>query len=167
MSKLRRYPTLGRAVFITNVTFQRSPLLIDHVDLLWSAIVNIRNRASFELIAWAVLPDHVHLLIDPTGSSVSSLMQRLKMSFSASLRNKLRLRSGRVWQHRFWDHVIRDQEDMNRHIDYIHFNPVKHGYASSPFEWEHSSAAEYLKVGVYEPDWGVRERIGSQGDFGE
>jgi len=167
MSKLRRYPTLGRAVFVANVTFQRRPLLVDHIDLLQSAIENTRTRAPFDLVAWVVLPDHFHLLIDPHEASISTLMQRIKLSFATALRHRLKLRSGRVWQNRFWDHIIRDQEDMNRHIDYIHFNSVKHGYATSPFDWPHSSAGEYLERNTYDPDWGTREKIIIQGEFGE
>ena len=89
------------------------------------------------------------------------------MTFSASLRSELGVRSGRVWQYRFWDHIIRDQIDLNKHIDYIHYNPVRHGLTTSPFDWKESSFDEYYKRGLYPDDWGVKEVIKFEGDFGE
>ncbi len=74
---------------------------------------------------------------------------------------------GRVWQHRFWDHIIRDDDDLNNHTDYIHYNPVKHGFVTSPFDWPHSSIHRFLEMGNYTLDWGRREDVLFVGDFGE
>jgi putative transposase len=67
------------------------------------------------------------------------------------------MKSGQVWQNRFWDHILSDQEDLNRHIDYIHYNPVKHGLTDDPLEWEHSSFRVYRSRGFYSDGWGVTD----------
>ncbi len=89
------------------------------------------------------------------------------MSFGTLWRKRMNLLRGRVWQNRFWDHIIRDQEDLNRHIDYVHFNPVKHGYVNLPFDWTHSSIHEYHADGFYPRDWGLRDTTVIKGKFGE
>jgi putative transposase len=77
------------------------------------------------------------------------------------------LAGGRIWQRRFWDHIIRNEADLNRYIDYIHYNPVKHGFAQSPFSYLHTSIHEYQKEGYYQADWGAKETPGFKGDYGE
>jgi len=94
-------------------------------------------------------------------------MKSLKESFAFKLRARIGLRSGRIWQNRFWDHAIRDQEDLNRHLDYIHYNPVKHGLCKSPAKYSESSFGTYLERGFYDVDWGVNEELAFDGDFGE
>jgi len=69
------------------------------------------------------------------------------------------------WQNRFWDHIIRNQDDINKHIDYIHYNPVKHGLTARPFSWEHSSIHEYKDY--YGADWGVEEKPEFGDEYGE
>ena len=70
-------------------------------------------------------------------------------------------------RYRFWDHVIRDENDMNSHLDYIHYNPVKHGLVDDPFDWKDSSIHGYHRRGLYERDWGVSREIDFVGEFGE
>jgi putative transposase len=89
------------------------------------------------------------------------------MSFGLLWRKRNGLDSGRIWQNRFWDHIIRDQKDMNRHIDYVHFNPAKHGYVNSPFNWTYSSIHEYHEEGFYSRDWGLRVIPDNKYKFGE
>ena len=166
MSKLRRFHEDGYIYFITNVTYQRQPLLADNADLLWKAIEAVGLRCGFELIAWVIMPDHLHLVIDPGRMPISTVMQKIKMSFAAKYRNRYDLRSGRVWQNRFWDHVIRNQDDMNRHIEYIHYNPVKHGKVGRPLDWAYSSFGAYMEQGLYPADWCAIETSASD-EFGE
>jgi len=92
-------------------------------------------------------------------------MHNFKLSYSR--RYRLRHGPGRVWQNRFWEHVIRDQDNLNRHIDYIHYNPVHHGIVTDPFEYSMSSAVSWFERGYYQRDWGVREPISLDGLFGE
>ncbi|MDH3890149.1 MAG: transposase [candidate division Zixibacteria bacterium] len=167
MSILRRFHSTHSICFITCVTYQRRPILAEHVDLLWTAVHNVRKQTHFEVNAYAILPDHFHLVLDPLQGDFTKIMQRAKMSFGMLFRKKMGLSSGRVWQHRYWDHMIRDQEDMNNHIDYIHYNAVKHGLVDSPSEWEHSSFGKFQDIGVYSQDWGVLKRPCFDGEFGE
>ena len=94
-------------------------------------------------------------------------MKRIKLSFAYHYRNKSGLYRGKIWQSRFWDHVIRSREDMNRHMDYIHYNPVKHGLIHSPFGWQQSSIHHFKSLGFYQSDWGVKETLIFADDFGE
>ena len=165
MSILRRYHSAGNIYFITNVTHDRRPILVNNAGLFWDSINSIKTRIDFELIAYVLIPDHFHILIDPKSANISHILQRLKMSFGVKYRIARGDDSGRVWQNRFWDHIIRNQEDMNRHIDYIHYNPVKHGLSKSPFDWKDSSISNYKEF--YPTDWGENEPISFDDDFGE
>lgn len=167
MSKLRRYHTLGNWYFISNVTYLRRPLLIEHADILHSAFDTARARVAHDVHAWVILPDHFHIVIDSKENNISRIMQRIKMGFAANWRRREGVDRGRVWQIRFWDHILQDQRDLNAHIDYIHYNPVKHGLKTSPFDWEQSSIHDYLREGVYDPEWGRREAPPMEGNFGE
>jgi putative transposase len=167
VSNLRRYPALGRPYFITNVAHDRRPVLIEHIDLLWAAIEIAKERTPFELLAWVILPDHFHLLLDAGKIDVSRILQTIKMSFASNYRKRQGQKTGRTWQNRYWDHIIRDQEDFIRHFDYIHYNPVKHGFVLSPFDWPHSSIRIWRDEGIYRDDWGCRETVVLVGEFGE
>ena len=167
MSKLRRYPAMGRPYFITAVTHLRRPILVVNADLLHTAFDVAKERTPHDLFAWVIMPDHLHLLLDAGQIEISRIMQTLKMSFASNYRKRVGAKAGRTWQNRYWDHIIRDQEDFNHHFDYIHFNPVKHGITNSPFDWPHSSAARCFEEGIYGEDWGSRESLTFDGDFGE
>ena len=97
----------------------------------------------YENIAWALLPDHFHLLIDPKGNDLSVLMKKVKLSFSANYRKFKSIKSGKIWQNRFWDHIIRNEEDYNNHLNYIHYNPVEAGLVTRPEDYLYSSARDY------------------------
>ncbi len=165
MSKLRRIDDPRTVYFITNVTHERQPVLLKNIDLFWSAISTVRSHTPFDLQAWVVLPEHFHLVIDVGAFDISNILQRTKMSFRALYHKRLDLRSGRVWQHRFWDHIIRDEADWRSHVDYIHYNPVKHGYVSSPYGWENSSIHRF-EGREYSDKWGEIP-IAFEGEFGE
>ncbi len=167
MTNLRRYWHPGQLYFLTHVTYDRIPMLTEHADLLNASIEIQCTKSPFEIVAWVFLPDHWHLIIDPMSNDVSLLMQRIKLSFSTRLRKIHHTDSGRIWQNRFWDHILRDQNDINRHIDYIHYNPVKHRYVSDAFDWSHSSLHEYFTRGLYQRDWGVTKHMEMTGEFGE
>ena len=167
MTNIRRYFRPGNVYFLTHVTYERRPILVSHFDDLWDAIQRVKNEYDFNLLAWCILPDHFHILIDPIKSQTSSIMRRIKLSFSSKYRRSIANKSGRVWQYRFWDHQIRSQSDLNRHIDYIHYNPVKHALVKSPAEYRLSSFSEYAIRGYYPADWGNIETIDIDGQFGE
>ena len=167
MTNIRRYYKKGQVYFLTHITHRRLPILVANSDLLIDAFDLVESPTRAPLIAWAILPDHCHMLVDPRDLNLSLLMRRMKLSFSAKYRQRTGRPSGRVWQNRFWDHVIRDQEDMNRHLDYIHYNPVKHGLVPSPFQWDWSSASRFLDQGYYQRDWGAAGTLEFDGEFGE
>ena len=122
---------------------------------------------SYRLLAWVILPDHVHVVFDPQKQDVAGLTKRIKLKFSAGYRSRHGLTSGRLWQYRYWDRIIRDQDDLNRHIDYIHYNPVKHGLVKDPFDYDHSSIHQYAEQGIYHTGWGRNEDPTSAGTYGE
>jgi putative transposase len=127
-------------------------------------------RHPFRIVASVILPDHMHFIWTlPTDSSDYSTCWRLiKTHFTRNWRRRKTQNSSNslesnpcknVWQPRFWEHLIRDENDLTRHIDYIHFNPVKHGYADSPFKWDISSFAGYVQKGMYQQNWGELEVV--------
>ena len=167
MTNIRRYFRANDIIFVTHVSHNRMPILVDNFDLLWKAIETTKLKTQFNIIAWAVLPDHFHLIVDPKKNDLSSLMKRIKLSFSWYYRKRVGLVKGRVWQNKFWDHIIRNQEDLNKHIDYIDINPVKHGFIANAVEWKYSSIRQYFENGYYSKDWGSSERLSFVGEFGE
>jgi hypothetical protein len=92
--------------------------------------------------------------------TISDLMQSIKLRFTHRYIKAANLRGNlTIWQRRFWDHIIRDQDDHNAHLDYIHYNPVKHGYAAKPTDYPWSSFGSYLENGIYPPDWGCNGEL--------
>ena len=166
MSNLRRLKDNRTTYFITAVTFDRRPILVEFGVLCLNSIQKVSQEKSVELIAWAILPDHFHIIVNCQSVSVSSYMQSVKQSFSAQYRVQT-CYLGRVWQLRFWDHIIRNESDLQSHLNYIHYNPVKHGVSNSPLSHGLSSASLYLEKGQYESDWGVVGVPVITGDFGE
>jgi putative transposase len=158
MKSLRRYHILDAYYFVTAVTYRREPLLLRDVDLFW---VSWRNR---ELTAWVILPDHFHAILQPINQSISNIIHQFKITYSRHFRDKYR--AGRVWQNRFWDHVIRGQEDLHKHINYIHYNPVKHGLAKDAQSYLLSSFQKFVTKGYYSLDWGSKA-IEFEGEYGE
>lgn len=167
MSKLIRLLTTDSSFFVTLVTHERKPILIDSAPMLRAAIDSTMSKFKTEELAWVILPDHYHGIINTNRVSISTVIQCLKMSFASRYRLTMSMRSGRVWQNRFWDHVIRDQRDHRSHLDYIHYNPVKHDRASDPAEYLLSSYRNYLQAEMYPDDWGRANAKLTSGSFGE
>ena len=152
----------GPCYFFTVVTHDRRPILIEEIDRLRGAFRTVLTRHPFTLEAIVVLPDHLHTMwrMQEEDGDFSMRWRVLKRLFSTGLEvpipdaSRARKREKSIWQRRFWDHVIRDDDDWRRHLDYIHYNPVRHGYCESPGEWPYSSFARMVERGWYEPDWG-------------
>jgi putative transposase len=158
MKTLRCYHFADRDYFITLVTYRREALLLLNVGLFWEC------WTAPSLVAWAIMSDHAHLIVNSGESTISEIVHAFKIRYSRRFRD--RIRPGRVWQNRFWDHAIRDQNDFNRHVDYIHYNLVKHRSTTDAFEYAHSSLDEFHRQGLYTRDWG-RKELNVVGDFGE
>jgi len=158
----RNFVSGGSYFFTVNLAERRLRLLVDRVDLLREAFRYVRRRHPFEIEAIVVLPDHLHAIWTlPENDSDYALRWRLiKSAFSRSLPKGERIspsRAGKsergVWQRRYWEHTLRDEDDFARHTDYIHYNPVKHGYVRRVRDWRHSSFRRMVRLGVYPPDW--------------
>lgn len=167
MSKLIRHYSPGQTYFVTSVTHDRQRILVENSDIFWVAVERVKKDMPFELSAWVIMPDHFHIIINPLESELSSIIKRIKLSFAYQFRNSKGMYRGKVWQSRFWDHIIRDENDLKRHLDYIHYNPVRHGMVNSPFAWDQSSIHGFLKRGQYESNWGTHKAPVLTGDFGE
>lgn len=159
MSDYRRAFQAGGNFFFTVVTHHRAPFFSKeaNVEILRSSFKREMKRRPFTLEAMVVLPDHLHCLwLLPEGDAdYSSRWREIKKSTTQQLSVNRNYRSeGDVWQRRYWEHKIRDAEDWRIHMDYIHYNPVKHGYVSEPGMWKYSSFLKWVKCGVYDVNWG-------------
>jgi putative transposase len=163
MPNYRRNRAPGATYFFTvNLFDRRSNLLAEHIDLLREAVRKVRHRSPFTINAWVVLPDHMHCLWTlPEGDAdFPARWREIKKSFSKALppieaRSTVMIQRGErgIWQRRYWEHTIRDDRDYAAHMDYIHFNPVKHGLADSPGDWPFSSFRRCVSEGLYPEQW--------------
>ena len=152
----------GTFFFTVNLLDRRSKLLLAQVDVLRDAVRRVRARAPFRIDAWVVLPDHMHCLWTlPSGDAdFPGRWRAIKIAFAkslpiAELRSSVISRRGDrgIWQHRYWEHTIRDDRDFTDHMDYTHFNPVKHGLVEHPGDWPHSSFRRCVANGLYPAGW--------------
>jgi putative transposase len=157
MSKIRRFYVPGTSVFITTVCHNRKNYLKAELDkeLLLAVMREVKIIKSFSMIAYVIMDNHFHFIIKPDKAhNFSQIMQSIKQRFTNRYKKNNGLYSNiPIWQPRFWDHVIRNQDDMYRHIDYIHYNPVKHRYENSPFDYSWSSFRKYVDRGDYSREW--------------
>lgn len=152
----------GTFFFTVNLADRSQTLLTTHIDALRHALRKTKASYPFDIVAMAVLPDHLHALWRlPDGDADYPLRWALvKSEFSRQLppaepvRLSRRLKRERgIWQRRYWEHQIRDEGDLQQHIDYIHFNPVKHGHVTRAVDWPYSTIHKYVQEGLLAPDW--------------
>jgi putative transposase len=168
MPNYRRAYQPGGTFFLTLVTHQRIPLFNDPTarQLLHESLAQTRRDRPFELVATVLLPDHLHLVLTlpPDESDFSIRVGAIKGRFTrrwlangggetsqSPSRTDHEYRG--LWQKRFWEHAVRDLDDLNRCCDYVHFNPVKHGLASCPHEWSWSTFHRFIREGKYDANW--------------
>ncbi len=170
----RNYIAGGTFFFTVNIAERQKTLLVDHISNLRLAFKDVLATHRFNIDAIVILPDHIHAIwtLDTEDKDFSTRWKMIKAKFSRKLpkeemRSESRMSKGErgIWQRRFWEHAIRDEEDYQRHMDYIHFNPVKHGLVDRCIDWPYSSFHRYVNDGIYSPDWGVGSAI--NGEFGE
>jgi putative transposase len=164
MSRYRRVKIAGGTFFFTVVLADRSSnLLIQHIDRFRRTYQSVHNLRPFETIAICILPDHLHAVWSlPQGDADFSLRwSMIKSGFTRGLpadavrtASDRRRRERGIWQRRYWEHAIRDDSDLARHVDYVHYNPVKHGYVSRVRDWPHSSFHRFVERGDLPVDWG-------------
>jgi len=175
MTNYRRAFVPGGCWFFTvNLLNRRHALLVDHISLLRNAVAKTRQRYPFEINAFVILPDHLHAIWTlPPGDSDFSIRWRLiKTHFAKALprqeaQSESRVARGErgIWQRRFWEHLIRDENDYARHVDYCYINPVKHRLVTKVSDWPHSSFHRDARAGIYPSDWAGD--AGATGIFGE
>jgi putative transposase len=143
MPKYRRIFIPGQQYFFTvNLANRRSSLLVDHIDLFRQSYSSVLKTHPVETLAICILPNHLHCLwqMPETDSNYSQRWRLIKGNFTRALRKTGVIHPNKkVWQNRYWEHHIRDDDDFNHHFDYIHANPVNHGYVDEIADWPYSS----------------------------
>jgi putative transposase len=169
MSNYRRWLVPGGTYFFTVVTFDRRPILTEDSarQLLRAAIAEVRADLPFEIAAWVLLPDHLHAVwtLPPCDSDYPRRWSRIKEKFTKTYlaaggqegtrnRSRRRHRERAVWQRRYWEHTVEDEADLAGCVDYVHWNPVKHGLVGRVRDWRWSTFHRFVQAGHYELDWG-------------
>ena len=170
----RAFAPGGCWFFTVNLLDRRQTLLVDHITLLREAIVATRRDYAFTIDAFVVLPDHMHAVwsLPPDDTDFSIRWRLIKTRFAKALPKRERLSAVRVarnesgiWQRRFWEHLIRDEVDYARHVEYCYINPQKHGHVTRVRDWPYSSFHRDVRAGLFPEDWGGDTAM--SGDFGE
>ena len=182
MSTYRRAHTPAGTYFFTVVTYRRQKILCEEYirTALRQAIDETRAVLPFNIDGWVLLPDHLHCIWTmpeddaDIGKRWGMIKRLVSKRCAASLsgdqgRSCSRRRRGEsaVWQRRFWEHLIRDETDYRRHMDYLHYNPIKHRLVNSVNEWPYSTFHRYVRSGVYPLDWGGIGDGQDLADYGE
>jgi putative transposase len=183
MPEYRRARAKGGTFFFTVVTHLRQPILTAEIvrQSLRQGILRARQTLPFKIDSWVLLPDHLHAIWtlpaeDNNYASRWAIIKRQVSKMCLEQFNHLEKISGSrhkrresdIWQRRFWEHQIRDELDLERHMDYLHWNPVKHGYVLKVADWPFSSFHRLVAQGVYPFDWGGEElQKADAGKFGE
>lgn len=177
-----RLKSPGGTFFFTVVTFQRRSFLTDPRSriILREVISEVRQEYPFTIDAWVLLPDHLHTIwtLPEMDADFSKRWGLIKREFSRRARSflhqeklmtnsKERHRECAIWQRRFWEHQVRNEEGLIRHLDYIHYNPVKHGLVTNVADWPYSTFHRYLKQGLYPANWGENVTFDSDSSYGE
>lgn len=173
MSRYRRLLT-GHTYFFTVVAHRRRAIFCNPIirSSLADAIRFVRETRPFVVDAWSLLPDHMHCIWtlpedDLDYSTRWAMIKRYVSTGPArtlhnralSTPSRKKHRESTIWQRRFWEHQIRNEVDFERHMDYIHFNPVKHGFVEQVVDWPYSTFHRYVREGVYAQDWGGTAEI--------
>jgi putative transposase len=153
MSNIRRYYIPNSTIFITSVTYRRGKFLSEQMDLdlFWVCTKQAMERYPFKILAFVILPDHFHWLMrmPETHPNFSEPLYYLKGKFSYQYKRAHHIKGPiQVWQPRFWDHIIRNEEDLRVHLNYIYWNPVKHGYVDDVGSWTQ------ISIGTWSPNFG-------------
>ena len=175
--RYRRAKTPGGTYFFTvNLAERKRTLLVDYIDDLRTVVKKVQTAHPFHIDAMVVLPDYLHAMWTLAEGDADYPMRwsLIKAGFSRRIpngerRNPSRMAKGErgIWQRRYWEHLIRDDRDFERHADYIHDNPVKHGYVPRIRDWPYSSFHRYVRNGMYREDWGGGGDSAQTGGFGE
>ncbi|WP_035054462.1 REP-associated tyrosine transposase [Andreprevotia chitinilytica] len=173
MVQYRRNLIPGGTYFFTlTLHDRRSSWLTDHIDALRDAIAEVQARRSFQIVAAVVLPEHLHMVwrLPDSDSDYASRWAQIKRRFNGHLKAaeipipKDARGETLIWQRRYWEHTIRDDADFAAHVDYIHYNPVKHGLVEQVIDWPYSSFHRYVSAGLLPQDWGGSDSVMATGE---
>ena len=163
----RRADAAGGTYFFTvNLAERRSDLLVRHIDSLRAAMKSVKDAHPFAILAMVVLPEHLHAIwhLPPDDADYPLRWSLIKAGFSRRLAKGEHICASRqakhergIWQRRYWEHQIRDEIDLARHVNYIHHNPVKHGWVTHPVDWPHSTLHGYIEREMASPNWGAQK----------
>jgi putative transposase len=154
--KYKRYWVPDSVAFLTLVTGGRSPIFHDEgtMRMALGILRRVKEIHPFRMRGYVILPDHWHLLLWTRDGRFDRVVHSFKRNVAFALKREGYFDDS-IWQRRYYDHVIRDDADFTRHLDYIHFNPVHHGLAAKPVDHEFSSFKHYVSIGWYPMDWGT------------
>ncbi len=167
---IRAFVPGGTFFFTVTLLERRRKLLTENIDHLREVFQAVRRRRPFTTEAIVILPDHLHCIwtLPPGDADFSTRWHDIKARFAAQIPpgerlSPRRLQKGErgIWQRRFWEHVIRDETDHERHVDYLHYNPVKHGHVTRVAAWPYSSFHRYVEQGIYSLDWAAADNVRS------
>jgi len=154
----------GGSFFFTVVNASRKPIFNNPMAIhyLRNSIRKVMNRHPFYIDAMVVLPDHIHCIwtLPKDGSNYATRWRLIKTNFTKSSQTvsaDVTPAAKSLWQQRYWEHTVKDENDFNRHVDYIHFNPVKHGHVTRAVDWSYSSFHRFVRQGILPADWGIDE----------
>ncbi len=160
----------GTYFFTLTLQNRKLSILTDYFSQLRDSFNKVKSNHPFILDAMVVLPEHLHVLmtLPENDSEYAKRLLLIKAGFSRQLPkfeniSESRAKKGErgIWQRRYWEHCIRDENDFHRHVDYIHYNPVKHGYVDRPTGWHYSTIHRYIVNGILDSSWGAEYH----GDF--
>jgi len=173
----RRVNIKGASYFFTvNLVNRKSSLLVDEIDALRQSIQTVKQRHPFKIDAMVVMPDHLHAIftLPVDDNDYATRWMLIKAGFSRQIvtgehvnPSRTSKRERGIWQRRYWEHLIRDDNDYEAHVNYIHYNPVKHGYVQQAAKWPYSSIHRYIKNGDISKNWGRDDKQNDKGDWGE
>ncbi|MHB1351419.1 MAG: REP-associated tyrosine transposase [Desulfobulbaceae bacterium] len=172
----RRNRVLGGTYFFTvALRDRRARTLTDHIDVLRSVVMAAHAEHPFTMDAMVVLPEHLHAVWTlPSGDAdyagrwrlIKSRFTRALVKAGVQLSPNARGEYN-LWQRRYWEHTIRDETDLARHVEYIHFNPVKHGLVRQVRDWPHSTFHRYVRQGLCPADWAGADVENEDAQYGE
>ncbi len=162
MTNYRRVYVAGGTYFFTVVTYNRKPILCSDqaIQRLRAAFRHTIKKYPFQLKALVVLPDHLHSIwqLPEKDCEFSQRWNTIKRYFSLEMQGETNNRREKnIWQRRFWEHLVRDEDDLQRCFDYVYYNPVKHNYVKKPFDWPYSTFRRDVTKGYYDKHWGSNE----------
>ena len=158
-------------IFITVVTFKRNPILTENIELLRESFKKTQSKYNYEIFGIVILPDHFHMILKPANiDEYPKIISLIKWHFAWNIddryimknqlsQSNIKRKEKGIWQRRYYEHTIRNEESLYKHLDYIHFNPVKHNHIKNVKDWKFSSFYKFVNKGFYDINWGNMENI--------